>query len=79
MYQRAPGVGAEDKNEPRGQLVIHGQTLPPRRSQPPLLWQLAATILPARPREGTGHNVIMIRPACLCHDGVTGHGARDGA
>jgi hypothetical protein len=46
-------------------------------SQFPLLWQQATTILPARPRQGTGHNIIIIGPARPRHDGVIGHGARD--
>jgi hypothetical protein len=61
-YQRALGVGTKDKDEPWGQPVVHGQPLPPRGLQSPLLWQQGVTILPARPHERTGRNVIMIWP-----------------
>jgi hypothetical protein len=47
-------------------------------SHSPLLWQQATTILPTRPQEGTGRNIIMIRPAHPRHDGVTEHVACDG-
>jgi hypothetical protein len=36
-YQRAPGVGTKDKDEPRGPPVVHGQPLPQRG-----LWQQGA-------------------------------------
>jgi hypothetical protein len=61
-YQRTPGVGTKDKDEPWGQPVIHGQPLPPRGLQSPLLWQQGTTILPVRPHERTGQNIIMIWP-----------------
>jgi hypothetical protein len=78
-YKRALGVCAEDKDEPRGQLVVHGQPLPQQGLQSPLLWQRGATILSSRPRERTGCNVIMIRLIRSRHDAVTGRGTRDGA
>jgi hypothetical protein len=74
----APRAGAEEKDELQSQFVVHGQPLPQQGSQSPMLWQQAATILTARPRERTRHNVIIIRPARSHHDGVTGRGVRDG-
>jgi hypothetical protein len=61
-YQRALRVGTKDKDEPRGQPVVHGQPLLPRGLQSLLPWQQGTTVLPAHPRERMGQNVLMIRP-----------------
>jgi hypothetical protein len=59
-YLQVVGAGAEDKDEPQSQLVVQDEPLPLQGSQSPLMWQQEGTILPTRPREGTGHDAIMI-------------------
>jgi hypothetical protein len=74
VCQRGPRTGTSDKNEPRGQSIVHGQPPPPRGYNPLYCGSRGDySICPSLQSDG-----VQRQRVCLGHDGVTGRGARDG-